>query len=454
MTQINTLKIEEAVYNLCIIANTEFDGELYSKLKDKYEKTKNPDLKTKLNYILQNIKLAKDSKRPLCQDTGQVIIFVQIGQNVQLCGKLINMAINDAIKKAYDENYFRKSVVKNALFNRENTNSNTPSIIYTEIIEGDEIILSLLIKGAGAENYSQIKMFKPSDEKEKIFEFIKETINIAGEKACPPLVLGIGAGGTLDTAAILSKKAFFNESLSEDELGFVKELKEYIKEENDNILDIKLKTNFTHIASMPVAVTINCHSTRHSSCKINSGKIEYKKNDVDFKEIHEQKENMKEIQTADIEQIKHLKHGENILLTGEIYTARDAAHKKIKEHYDKFGELPFELKDKIIFYAGPCPPAPNEISGPIGPTTSARMDEFCELMYENGLLASIGKGERSQKAIAVIKKHNGKYFTMIGGVACLIAKRIKKSEIIAYEELGAEAVRKLYVEKLPVKVFI
>lgn len=454
MVEINTILIEEAVENLCIKANTDYSDTLYENIYDKYSQTNNQKYKNKLADILKNIKMANDLKRPLCQDTGLVMVFIEIGQNVALKGENLSLAINNGIQRAYEKNFFRKSTVQNALFDRENTNTNTPAIIYTEIVGGAKIKIKLLIKGAGAENYSAIKMFKPTSKYEEIFEFIKETVENAGEKACPPLVIGIGAGGTMDVAAVLSKKAFFNNKPTNTENDFISELKTYLKEENENILDVKIQTESTHIASLPVAVTINCHCTRHCECLIEGDSVEYTENKIEYKALQETHSELKEINTQDFKKIKNLKKGETILLTGEILTARDAAHKKIIEYYEENDKLPIELKDKIIFYAGPCPPTPKEIIGPVGPTTSARMDCFCDFMYDNGLLAVIGKGERSEAAQSATKRNGGKYFTMTGGIAVLIAQKIKKSEIIAFEELGTEAVRKLYVEKIPVTVEI
>lgn len=457
MIEIDTKRIEDAIYKLCIKANTTYDRDLYEQIYQKYLKATSTDLKIKYKNILKNIELSLKTKRPLCQDTGQVIVFLEIGQNVMLCGKQLYDSVNTAVEKAYVDNFYRKSVVKNALFCRENTKTNTPTILYSNISEGDSIKISVLIKGAGSENYSTLKMFKPTDDRKEIFKFIKESVTNAGEKSCPPLVLGIGAGGTMDSAAVLSKKAFFCSKNTQSEKDFLRELKHYLKDVDENILDIKLMTNATHIACLPVALTINCHSTRHATCTITEEGTQYQSIEFDIKEKNETEDentHLKEIFADDKEKIKVLKKGEHFLLTGEIYTARDAAHQKIIEYYEQNKTLPFEIKDKIIFYAGPCPAAPDEIIGPIGPTTSGRMDKFCEFMHNNGLLASIGKGERSESALKAIQKYEGRYFSAQGGIACLLKQCVKKSEVTAFEELGTEAVRKLYVEKLPLTVEI
>lgn len=454
MKQINSEKIEEAVYNLCKTANTDYDSGLYETIYSKYLKSNSESQKENLANILNNIKIAFETKRPLCQDTGQVVIFLEIGQSVQIIGKNINTAINSAVEKAYCENFYRKSTVKNAIFDRTNEGKNTPAIIHTEITGSDKIELKLLIKGAGSENYSTIKMFKPTANKEEIFSFIKDSISDAGEKSCPPLVLGIGCGGTMEKAAVLSKKAFFKDKQTEQESAFIKDFLEYSKDLSQSILEIKLESEATHIACLPIAITVNCHSTRHSSCVITESGIEYNHNKIKAKDVPLKYSELTEIKAEDIESIKKLKAGQRILLTGNIYTARDAAHEQMKNRYEQDGSLPFDLKDKIFFYAGPCPPAPNEVIGPIGPTTSERMDKFCEFIHSNGIIATIGKGERTAEAKEIITKFGAKYISAQGGISCLLAKCVKKSETIAFEELGTEAIRKLYVEKLPLKVEI
>ena len=312
----------------------------------------------------------------------------------------------------------------------------------------------MMIKGAGSENYSAMQMLKPTSTKEEIFNFIKNCLEQAGEKSCPPYVLGIGVGGTAEKALLLSKEAFFEKEQNTQQKEFINELNQHLQDLTNNILDIKLKTAPTHIACLPIGITINCHSCRHSVCQITQNEIIIDKNNNKFKTIEDKNINLKEIHTNDIEEIRKLKSGEEILLTGEVYTARDAAHEKLKKYFIETGTIPINLKNKIIFYAGPCPPNENEIIGPIGPTTSTRMDKYCEFMYENGVIATIGKGERSPIAISETKKYNAKYLTAQGGIACVLASCIKNAETIAYEELGTEAIRKLTIEKLPLKVEI
>ena len=445
MIEVSTELIKSAVYKLCFEANTCLDDRVYSKILSAYNSSNDKILKT----ILQNAKISYETKKPLCQDTGQVIVFVELGQNVKLTGEFMDNAINSAVEECYFENFFRKSVVQNAVFDRTNTKTNTPAIIYTKIVEGDEVKIKVLIKGAGSENKSKLEMMLPTASEEEIISCCGDLILSAGENACPPMFIGIGIGGTSDKAIILSKEVFVKEEFSNKEKDLAQKIKNYVnsKSRNNYVLDVKLKSIATHIACMPVAITINCHSDRTSSCTIKNGEINYEHQTPYFINF-EDSENIKEVFANDIETIKSLKQGEEVLLTGEIYVARDMAHKRMLEA----DTLPIDIKDKIIFYAGPCPNKPNEAIGSVGPTTASRMDKYAVELYNKGLLATIGKGSRSEDIKTAIKQNNAKYFTVIGGVAALLSDKVKNSEIIAYKDLGAEALYKLQVEKFPIKV--
>lgn len=450
MKVISTELIKEAIYKLCFEANTCLDDRVYSKILDAYNKTNDEILKS----ILQNARIAYDKKLPLCQDTGQVIVFVEIGQNVHLIGELLETTINSAIEKCYIENFFRKSVVKNSVFNRTNTQNNTPAIIYTQIIEGDSVKLSVLIKGAGSENKSKLEMMLPTASEEEIIEKCSELINSAGKNACPPMFIGIGIGGTADKAMLLSKQALVKEIFSNEEYELAEKIKNKVNEpiSQNYVLDVKVSTTSTHIACMPVAITINCHSDRTSSCTITENNIEYNHKTpifIGFDNITNEKQ---EIFSNEIEKIRNLKQGEEILLSGKIYIARDMAHKKLKEMLDNGETLPFNIENSIIFYAGPCPNKEGEIIGSVGPTTASRMDKYAIDLYNKGLLATIGKGERSLNVKEAITRNNAKYFTITGGIAALLSDKVKKKEILAFEEFGAEALYYIEVEKLPVKV--
>ncbi len=418
----DTKIIYEAVYNLLEEANTNLPGCVYKNLS-----TKNYNGK---ENILKNAYLAQNTKRPLCQDTGQVVIFLEVGQDVIFSGKYIEDEINRAVSDCYKDKFYRKSTVEDAIFNRENRGDNTPAIIHTKIIKGDEINILLGIKGGGSENMTTLKMFNPTTEFEEIIAFAKECAINAGENACPPMCIGIGAGGCAETAALLAKKALFDGAVLDIEMP--------------STFETRILTAPTHIASLPVCINLSCHSLRHASAKISGGKIIYKSDIVKYKDV-ETKINAREIYTDDVESLNSLQNGEEILLSGVIFTARDAAHKRMAEIIEANEILPFDLANKIIFYAGPCPAKDGEIIGPVGPTTSKRMDKFAPLLYNKGIIATIGKGDRTIKGL------NKLYFKAQGGIACVLQKCVKKCELVCFEDLGAEAVYRLEIEKMPLR---
>ncbi len=460
MIKISTKIIKQAVYKLCFEANTRIQNDIYSKILSAYQNEKSPETKNILASVLQNAKIAYETKKPLCQDTGQVIVFLKAGQSVCFTDGYINDAINSAVQDCYIENSFRKSVVKNAVFDRTNTNTNTPCFIYTDFIEGDEVKITVVIKGAGSENKSKSEMLLPTLSEKEIIEKCAELILTAQDNACPPMFTGICIGGTLDKACVTSKEALFLKEFDKRELEFSEKVKRIVNTKsperysNAYVLDVKTKILPTHIACMPVCVTINCHSDRFSSCTIKNNEIFYEHKTPDFCEITSGQKELKEVFANDIWAIKSLNRGEEVFLTGEIYVARDMAHKRICEMIKNSDTLPFDIKDKIIFYAGPCPAKSGQVIGSIGPTTASRMDKYAIELYNKGLIASIGKGGRNEEVKSVILKNNAKYFGITGGIAALLSEKVKSCEIIAFEDLGAEAVYKLNVEKFPVKVEI
>lgn len=446
--EIRSTEITQAVCKACTQANINLPREVFDKLLKLGQEGFEPS--SKMSQILANASIADKIKRPLCQDTGQVIVFAQVGQDVKITGKDFKTAINKGVSLCYTKNFFRKSIVKNAIFDRTNTQDNMPAVIYTEIVKGKSIRLDILIKGGGAENMSAAKMFNPSASEKEIKDFVLDTVKASGTNACPPLFIGVGIGGTLDYAAVLSKKAFFKSKASD----FEADLLDYLNKNSETkCADIKVLTAPTHIACLPVCVTLNCHSCRHASVLITQSESPKILTRFAHPKMSALKQpDIPEINTNEPEKLRALKPGGEILLTGEIYTARDAAHKKLVNMLENGENLPFDIKDKIIFYAGPCPANESEIIGPIGPTTSKRMDTFAPKLYDKGLLGTIGKGARSKEVEQSIKKNKAVYFTVQGGVASYLQKCIKSAKIVAFEELGPEAIYRLEVEKLPVKL--
>src|SRR5574344_2580831 len=455
--------IENAVFNLCKDANLILSDGVFTKIKAAYNNESEVLPKQALELILNNAKVAYEKNLPLCQDTGVVIVFVKIGEKVAV--ENFKKAINSGVEKAYKNCFFRKSIVKNAIFNRENTKTNLPLIIYPEIVNDDKLELEILVKGGGAENMSRILMLSPTSGEADVIQFVVDSIKSAGAKPCPPLFLGIGIGGTMEYAGILSKKALcLDKNIDEKHQKLAEKIKKEVNSLNigvagfggcNTVLDVKILSDFSHIASLPVALTINCHSSRHAKCSINKdNKISrFSQNLVkNFNPKPQNVSNYKKIKSSDISALKKLKIGDKVLLSGEIYTARDAAHKRLTEMIKNGQNLPFKLENSMIFYAGPAPAKPNSVIGSIGPTTSSRMDKYATLLYDKGVLATIGKGERSNDIKSSIKKNNAIYFTVIGGIASLLADKICKKITGAFEDLGTEAIFKLEIKALPVCV--
>ncbi len=476
--EIKTSLITEAVSYLCKKAVCILPEDVYEGINDIYHRETSETARNFLKEILVNADIASKTLRPMCQDTGIVVVFVEVGQDVVLRGEDIESAINKGVERAYQEFGLRKSMVNDAVFDRTNTGTNTPAVIHTKIVPGETIKLTVVPKGSGSENMSAVKMLSPSEGVDGIINFVLETVKKAGPNSCPPLYIGIGIGGTMEYACMLAKKALLNEVIP------VSKLEKLAKIDKKRAFELKIlneiqKTGIgaegfggkctafgvsiesysSHIASLPVAVNLSCHATRHAEIVIDENTIipehiesKYK---VSLQESIIDYSSYKKISLPlRNEDIKDLKAGDRVLLSGEIHTARDAAHKKLVDAVKKGESLPFELKDGTIYHVGPCPAVRDEVIGPAGPTTSARMDSYTRQLLGPGLKGTIGKGRRSPEMIESIRKNHAVYFVATGGAACLIAKKIISAEVVAYPELGPEAVYRLEVKDFPVIVAV
>ncbi|MFZ8988112.1 MAG: fumarate hydratase [Methylophilaceae bacterium] len=442
-----------------------------------YELEQSKPAKDAMLQILTSSKLSALGKRPLCQDTGIVTIFVEVGMCAKLEGdQVLEDLINQGVSQAYlnVDNPLRASIVMDPLGKRSNTKDNTPAVIHTRLVQGDKVSFRIAAKGGGSENKAHLKMMNPSDD---IVSYILDLIPQMGAGWCPPGVIGIGVGGTAEKAVIMAKESLMDpiniqELIHRGATNKTEELRlELYTKINKlgigaqglggltTVLDVKIKDYPTHAASLPVAIIPNCAATRHIHFELDgSGPADLIPPKMNFYPKDEWQPNAESI-SVNINQItKHdlskFKVGDTLLLSGKILTARDAAHKRIMSLIDNGQELPVTIKDRFIYYVGPVDPIGDEAVGPAGPTTATRMDQFTEEMLNQGILGMIGKAERSQATVDLIQKHQATYMIAVGGAAFLVSKAIKKAKKIAFEELGMEAIYEFEVEDMPVTVAV
>lgn len=449
-----------------------------------YQAEQSPAAKDAMAQILINSRMSAEGKRPICQDTGIVTCFVKIGMKVSFDTALTIQELVDAgVRKAYldPSNPLRASIVADPNGARKNTQDNTPSVVHVEMVTGNKVEVMIAAKGGGSENKSKMIMLNPSDS---VADWVEKTVPSMGAGWCPPGMLGIGIGGTVEKAAIMAKESLMEpvdivdlqekqqrgETLNSDEALRL----ELMKKVNDlgigaqglggltTVLDIKVKSCPTHAASKPVVMIPNCAATRHTHFTLDgSGEAEIEVPKLsDWPEITREvsKDTLRvNVDNLTKEDIASWKSGDTVLLSGKILTGRDAAHKRIQELIDSGKGLPagVDFKGKFIYYVGPVDAVGDEIVGPAGPTTATRMDKFTDFMLEEtGLLGMIGKSERGQKTVDSIKQHKSVYLMAVGGAAFLVSKAIKKAKVIAFEDLGMEAIYEFEVEDMPVTVAV
>lgn len=434
--------------------------------------------KDAMAQILINSRMCAEGKRPICQDTGIVTVFVKVGMNVQWDADLnVSEMINEGVRRAYThpDNVLRASILNDPAGARKNTKDNTPAVIHYELVPGDTVDVHVAAKGGGSENKSKMVMLNPSDS---IVDWVVKTVPTMGAGWCPPGMLGIGIGGTAEKAALMAKEVLMDpvdiHELRErgpqnrvDELRL--ELMEKVNELGigaqglgglTTVLDVKIKDYPTHAASLPVAMIPNCAATRHAHFELTgSGPALQKQPSLsDWPEISwEAGASAKRINlnTVTKEDIATLKPGDTVLLTGKMLTGRDAAHKRMTEMISKGESLPVDMKGRFIYYVGPVDPVRDEVVGPAGPTTATRMDKFTRTMLkETGLMGMIGKSERGQVAVDAIKEFGAIYLMAVGGAAYLVSKAIKHASVVAFPELGMEAIYEFDVEDMPVTVAV
>jgi len=478
MTRIRTEDISTSIADALQYISYYHPPDFVEAMTQAYERETSEPAKNAIAQILINSRMAAQGHRPVCQDTGIVVVFAKIGQSVMIEGEFsLQEAIDDGVRRAYTDpdNPLRASVMTPPIGDRKNTGDNTPAVVHTEIVPGDSIELTVAAKGGGSENKARLAMLNPSDD---LAGWVTETLPTMGAGWCPPGILGIGIGGTPEKAMLMAKESLMAPVdmagiLEQGPQTPVEELRLNIYQAVNRlgigaqglgglttVLDVKINTYATHAASLPVAMIPNCAATRHIHFTLDgTGPAQLPHVDISsWPEITQQavgqRVNLDELTPEDYQSWRI---GDNLLLSGRLLTGRDAAHKRLVERMESGEPLPegVDLAGRFIYYVGPVDPVGDEAVGPAGPTTATRMDKFTEPMLSGtGLAGMIGKAERGPTAIAAIKKHKSVYLIAVGGAAYLVSKAIRSARVIAFEDLGMEAIYEFEVEDMPVTVAV
>ncbi len=440
-----------------------------------YEREESPAARDAMAQILINSRMCAEGHRPICQDTGIVNVFLSVGMDVRFESNLsLEDMINEGVRRAYNlpENVLRASVLSDPAGKRTNTKDNTPAVIHTEIVPGDKVEVRVAAKGGGSEAKATFVMLNPSDS---IVDWVIKTVPTMGAGWCPPGMLGIGIGGTAEKAMLLAKRALMEPIDIQDlqKKGPANRIEELRLEIFDKVnslgigaqglgglttvLDVKILDYPTHAANLPVAIIPNCAATRHTHFTLDgTGPAELEVPNIDdWPSITWEAgpgARRVNLDTVTKDEMKEWQPGETVLLSGKMLTGRDAAHKRIRDEGLPDG---VDLKGRFIYYVGPVDPVGDEVVGPAGPTTATRMDGFTEMMLaDTGILGMIGKAERGPIAIDAIRKHEAVYLMAVGGAAFLVSKAIRSARVVAFEDLGMEAIHEFEVEDMPVTVAV
>jgi fumarate hydratase class I len=451
-----------------------------SALTAAWEREESPAAKDAMAQILANSKMCAEGHRPVCQDTGIVNVFMSVGQDVRIEGELALLdMINAGVRQAYQhpDNVLRASVLADPAGARKNTGDNTPAVVHVEIVPGNRIDVHVAAKGGGSEAKTKFVMLNPADS---IVDWVLNTVPTMGAGWCPPGIIGIGIGGTAEKAMLMAKRSLMDPiDIHELEArGASNRLEELRLELYDKInalgigaqglgglttvLDVKILDYPTHAANLPIAMIPNCAATRHVHFTLDgSGVAELPVPSADDWPdiVYAAAEGARRVNldTVTPQEVATWKPGETLLISGKMLTGRDAAHKRIRDLFDRGEGLPegVDLEGRFIYYVGPVDPVGSEVVGPAGPTTATRMDSFTEMMLDKtGLLGMIGKAERGPAAIEAIRKHKAVYLMAVGGAAFLVSKAIRGARMVAFEDLGMEAIREFEVEDMPVTVAV
>ena len=445
-----------------------------------WEREQSPAAKDAMAQILVNSRMCAEGHRPICQDTGLVVVFVKIGMQVRWdSDRGLSDLVNEGVRRAYThpDNILRASMVSDPLGTRANTGDNTPAVVHAELVPGDRVEVSLAAKGGGSENKARFGVLNPSAS---LVDWVLETVPTLGAGWCPPGILGIGVGGSAEKAMLLAKESL-REPIDIQSLqargpdSRAEELRLELYEKVNalgigaqglggltTVLDVKLRDFPTHAASLPVALIPNCAATRHLEFELDgSGPVRLEPPRLeDWPAVPWEAgagARRVDLDLVSREDIAGWQPGERLLLSGKLLTGRDAAHKRIADLLARGETLPegVDFRNRFIYYVGPVDPVRDEVVGPAGPTTATRMDKFTEMMLgETGLIGMVGKAERGPAAIESIRRHGAVYLMAVGGAAYLVAQAIRSARILAFEDLGMEAIREFEVVDMPVTVAV
>lgn len=445
-----------------------------------YEREESAPAKAAMAQTLVNSRMSAIGKRPICQDTGITNVLISIGADAYIsgAGNGLQAVVDEGVRRAYQSsaNPLRASIVSDPLFGRPNTGDNAPAVLHVEITTGDLVTVTCIAKGGGSENKSRFTVLNPSGS---VADWVVETVRGLGAGWCPPGVLGIGVGGTSEKAMLLAKQALvqpidMGEILRRGPSSKLEELRVEIYERVNamgigaqglggltTVLDVKIATHPTHAAALPIGLIPNCAANRHITFTLDGrGPAQFEPPSLaDWPDIAIERttSSARSVDLAKLthEEVASWQLGETLLLSGKLLTARDAVHRRLADMIASGTSLPVDLKGRTLYYVGPVDPIEGEAVGPAGPTTSTRMDPFTNTLLEHtGLLAMVGKAERGPKAIDSIKRHGAAYMIAVGGAAFLVSKAIKAARVVAFEDLGMEAIFEFTVEEMPVTVAV
>ena len=444
-----------------------------------YDREQSPAAKDAIAQILTNSRLCAEGHRPICQDTGIVNVFLKVGMEVRFEGFMGSFedAVNEGVRQAYNhpDNKLRASVLGDPQFARKNTGDNTPAVISVQLVPGGKVEADIAAKGGGSEAKAKFAMLNPSDS---VVDWVLKTVPTMGAGWCPPGMLGIGIGGTAEKAMLMAKQSLMETiDMAEIKARGPKDKYEELRIELydkvnalgigaqglgglSTVLDVKIHHYPTHAANKPIAMIPNCAATRHAHFVLDgSGPAEFEAPSLnDWPKVTwtpDATSTRVDLNSLSKKEIAGWKPGQRLLLSGKLLTGRDAAHKRIQDMLAKGEKLPVDFTNRVIYYVGPVDPVRDEVVGPAGPTTSTRMDKFTGMMLaQTGLIGMIGKAERGPVAIEAIRKHKAAYLMAVGGAAYLVAKAIRKSRVLAFADLGMEAIYEFEVKDMPVTVAV